>query len=794
MQKHKWFALALIGAVVSSCAPDGESAIDIVTPEDIAALEADLAARGVRPFMRPRAIMLEVPWEHMAASGGVDSIAHSPRYDDLVFAGPGQPPLKVFLNRNGGTYSPGQDDSRTNRSIVPRSTSQIPAWTFGDTKWEQLKACVTDQFARFNVQIVDVEPPSNERYVEHVVGGRPQNVGLPNGVGGVAPIDNFNCRVIDIAINYTFSEVYGGNVQSICETAAQEIAHSFSLDHELHCPDPMTYLGGCGAKTFKDLNAQCGEYQPRACNCNRAAQNSVQIMIEKLGAAGSGSTQPTPPTETVPPQVAINSPADGATLTADSTITITATATDNAAIAATDLIWDQTGDVFPCPTNFGGGAVTCTRTGNVSTWNVRVGQGSRRFSVRARDTSGNTAETSKRTISLGTGGGGTPGDTTPPTASITSPNDSAVLPANTTMQVVATANDNSGQLASIDLLWNFTGDTFPCPFSGQAVSCVQNGTTFTWTLNVGVGLRAFQVRAIDTAGNTTITGERTVELSSDGAVNPGDPDTVGEPNNTPADAFGIRCGNALDLVVSQGDDDWFAIDAPAETAIQVGIATNASTAIGLELTSADGQVVLASVPNIVTAGGELRAVSPGPAVLARVFTTGGAASYRLTATCSQEGGDVPEPDTDDDLEDNDTPATPTRAFCGQERPQLIAADPDYYVVGVRDGDVLRVALTGLGVQATIVDGEGTSLSSTGKDVRTTQGLPVGDFLIKVEPEDAASPAFYDIAISCSPGSLNINPIGGCGCDESGDGQGIALAGGLIGLGLLRRRTQRRERA
>jgi hypothetical protein len=794
MRAKLWSMALLVVTTTVGCRPTDDvdpgalgAALEEAQALD-AAILGDMEARGLRPFMRPRAITLEVPWEHVAASGGRDTLAASPRFDDLAFAGPGQPPLKVFLNRNGGTYRPGQDDSRQNTSIVPRQTSTIPAWTFGDTRWQQLKDCVTNQFSRFNVQIVVTEPPSNERYVEHVVGGRPEHVGLPNGVGGVAPIDNFNCRVIDVAVNYTFSEVYGGNVQAICETAAQEIAHSFSLDHELHCPDPMTYLGGCGAKTFRDVNAQCGEFQPRACNCNRPSQNSVQIMLEKLGPAGSGTVDPPPPTETVPPVVSITSPADGATLPQDSTVVITASATDNAGIAATELVWDFTGDVFGCPVNFGGGAVTCTRTGNVSTWNIRVGQGQRRFSVRARDTSGNVAETAKRTINLGAGGGTPPADTVPPQATVTAPAEGAVLPANTTMQVVATVTDETA-LASVELLWNFTGDTFPCPFSGQAVSCSQSGTTYTWTLNVGVGLRAFQVRAIDTAGNTTITGERTIELSADGVpVNPGDPDTVGEPNDNAAEAFGIRCGNAIDLVVAAGDDDWFAIDAPAATAVQVAIASSSSEPIALELTSADGQISLASSADILASGGELRAVSPGPAVLARVSMATGASSYRLTATCSQEGGDAPPEGADDDLEDNDDPSAPTRAFCGQNRQELIAADADYFVVNVRDGDALTVELTGLGVVATVIDGEGTALSATAQRV-SSQRLPAGDFLVKVEPEGVA--AYYDVAFGCAAGPPVPTASAPCGCALDGQTSSAeALAAALFGLACWRRRRRR----
>lgn len=762
MQRSLLFLTTIL--VLTACGVDIEHA-----PIDRAALD------GPSPFIAPRAITLEVPWEHVRASGGKPDVVGDDHDDALAFAGPGQAPLKIFLNRNGGTYTPGQDNSRANTSIVPRQRATIPAWTFGDAAWNSVVACVRDQFARFNVTIVETEPPANERYVEHVIGGRPGNVGLPDGVGGVAPIDNFNCQVIDVAINFTFAEVYGGNVQAICETAAQEIAHSFSLDHELFCPDPMTYLGGCGAKTFRDSNQQCGEFQPRACNCSRASQNSVQIMFEKLGVAGSGPTNPTP-TETVPPTVSITSPANNATLPQDGFVSIVATAADNAAVASTQLIWDFTGDVFDCPTNVGGGAVTCTRNGSTSTWSVRVSQGSRRFSVRATDTSGNVAETTKRTINLGSGG--TPvNDVVPPTANVLSPADDAVLPANTTMQVVATATDDQ-QLASVELLWNFTGDVFPCPFEGQAVVCTQSGSTFTWTLNVGVGTRAFQVRAIDTAGQQFVTGERTIALSADGdvPVNPGDPDTVGEDNDTAADAFAIRCGNALDLVVAADDEDWFAIDAPADTAVQVGIDAQSGATIGVELFSADGQVALGGVADVAAAGGRVRGVSPGPAILARISTTSAATSYRLTATCSQAGGDVPVDGSDDDFEDNDTIASATRAFCGQQHGQLIAADDDFYVVDVREGDSLAVNVVG-NVTATILDADGTALSGTDGTVRTA-GLAAGDYIVQVT---STSPAFYDLEIACAAAPA------GCGCSSS-DARTFAF--GVALLAVVRRRRRR----
>ena len=788
-RQHIVAGLMLLPALLCGCAEkdalniDSVENVDNVDNVDEASVQA-LEARGLRPFLRPRPISLEMPWEHARASGARDTLIGQDHNDaPIAFAGPGQPPLKIFLNRNGGTFSPGQDDSRRNTSIVPRQTSTVSAFPYNDAAWRGVVECVTAQFAAFNVVMVEVEPPSNERYVEHVIGGSPGEMGLPNGVGGVAPIDNFNCGLLDTAINFTFAAVYG-DVGSICETAAQEIAHSFSLDHEFKCQDPMTYLGGCGAKTFQNTEESCGEFEPRSCNCNRSTQNSVRIMLEKLGPSDGTPVEP-PPVDPTPPTVAITSPINNATLLQDSTIVVTATATDNLAIAATELLWDFSADTFACPINFGGGAVTCSRVGNVSTWNLRVGQGSRTFSVRARDTAGNTVTTTPRTINLAADGQPPPppvDDQVPPTAQISSPTDGAVLGGNSTIQVVATAVDET-QLASVELLWTFTGDVFPCPFTGQAVSCVQNGNTFTWDLNVGVGLRAFQVRAIDTGGNEAVTAERTVELSTDGAVNP-NADLVGEENDQASDAFAIRCGNAIDLVVAGDDEDWFAIDAPGHTAVEIGIDAAAGSVIGVEFFTADGAEALESSADILADGRSLRAVSAGPVVLVRITTTGTALSYRLAATCSEEGGDTPAPGTDDALEENDDGVTATRVFCGQEKTQLTAADADFFVLQIRDGDTLRATLNGTGVQASIIDDKGTVIAGPSADAQAAD-LPAGDFIVKIEP--TGDPAFYDADFSCKPTlPLNIQSPG-CGCSSDGSssaGLGVAL---LALLSLRRRR-------
>jgi hypothetical protein len=145
--------------------------------------------------------------------------------------------------------------------------------------------------------------------------GQPSEVGMGANVGGVAP---FNCGFIPTAIVYDF-DVWGNPdtdptaVRGICETAAQETAHAYGLDHEYYCPDPMTYLFNCGDKEFRDYDASCGEYSARTCMCGGSTQNSYQRILAEFGARPS-----------VPPMVAITSPMDGATVQKNFIISVNA--------------------------------------------------------------------------------------------------------------------------------------------------------------------------------------------------------------------------------------------------------------------------------------------------------------------------------------------------------------------------------------------------------------------------------------------------------------------------------------
>jgi MYXO-CTERM domain-containing protein len=169
--------------------------------------------------------------------------------------------------------------------------------------------------------------------MEAVFGGSPGNIGMQQGVGGVSPFTE-DCAVIENSIVFTFTNVFPDDPQTVCEVMAQEVAHSYGLDHEMLASDPMTYLQYNGNRAFQDQTASCGEYQQRQCGINgsvcRANQNSVQLLLARVGQSG----------DAVAPVLNWTSPEDGAVVAPG--FAVEAAGTDNVAVTAATLYIDGT--------------------------------------------------------------------------------------------------------------------------------------------------------------------------------------------------------------------------------------------------------------------------------------------------------------------------------------------------------------------------------------------------------------------------------------------------------------------
>jgi pimeloyl-ACP methyl ester carboxylesterase len=194
--------------------------------------------------------------------------------------------------------------------------------------------------------------------------------------------------------------------------------------------------------------------------------------------------------DSTPPTIKVISPANHAELQQDSTITLAAEVKDHSGLERVELVWHYNGRVFTC-----GSSSTCSRSGDAYSWRLFVGTGERRFQFRARDNAGNTTTTTERTISLVSNPSAV--DTTPPSITMTYPQNGASLEGGQRITVSAIVGDNVG-LDRVSLEWDYNGRVFEC---GVSSTCSVSGDTFTWRLTVGTGRRDFRVTASDEAGN-----------------------------------------------------------------------------------------------------------------------------------------------------------------------------------------------------------------------------------------------------------------------------------------------------
>jgi MYXO-CTERM domain-containing protein len=211
----------------------------------------------------------------------------------------------LFVNRcfGGCSVSPGPNDARVNTSSIISGTVTLTEFMHDDAVFDETIACLREAFLPYNVDIVTEDPGATPHH-EAMLAGNPGEVGYPDNVGGLAPAA---CSPLNNVISYSFANTIGPSAVDLCWTVAQESAHAFGLpNHVLDCSDPLTYIGGCGQKFFRDKGFQCGDFDPEECRCfGGQEQNSHRTLLEVFGPG---------PTAPPGPAVIINRP------TADETV------------------------------------------------------------------------------------------------------------------------------------------------------------------------------------------------------------------------------------------------------------------------------------------------------------------------------------------------------------------------------------------------------------------------------------------------------------------------------------------
>ena len=231
----------------------------------------------------------------------------------------------VFLNRcEGGLTikSAWVDDANKNKSTIIQSDAVLPEYAFGDASWNEVVRRTRELFAPFDIVVTDEDPAPAVHY-EAVVCGAGLDAGF-RATYGIAP---FSCEPFPNSINFTFPETIGNDPRVIADTVAQEVAHTFGLDHLLDCRDPMTYLDDCGPKSFQNAKLECGEYEPRECDCGGYTQNPYKYMTRTFG----------PQSDEDGPAVSIVAPVDGDLVEPGAELEITIDIEDTAGIESVAL-------------------------------------------------------------------------------------------------------------------------------------------------------------------------------------------------------------------------------------------------------------------------------------------------------------------------------------------------------------------------------------------------------------------------------------------------------------------------
>jgi hypothetical protein len=239
----------------------------------------------------------------------------------------------LFLNNckpNGCAIHRGTPNSQSDTWYA---SGTLTPFSDSDATWDAVVRCVRQTFAPFDITITTTDPGTAPHF-EIMIAGSSGDIGLPSNVGGISP-SACGMSYFPNSLVFDFSKTWAGKVDEICAVAAQEIAHSFTLDHSTDASDPLTYFGYAGRRAFRDAQVQCGSdcttgagrpcmagdtgcrapdgsscfgspQQSHACTCTGSqTQNSVQTITSLFGARAA----------IPPPTVMVTYPLAGAAVT-----------------------------------------------------------------------------------------------------------------------------------------------------------------------------------------------------------------------------------------------------------------------------------------------------------------------------------------------------------------------------------------------------------------------------------------------------------------------------------------------
>jgi len=191
----------------------------------------------------------------------------------------------LFFDHNGGTYTPGPNDSSNNTSAILSEEKTVAPHQPPTGHWDATMECLRTVWAPYNVLVTDQDPGASP-HMEIVV-TTTSSMDLIGSNAGTS-ISPFSCDVVEGGISFVFAKAAGETDPiAVCEAASFSSSKMMGLDNVLGCPDVNTWMSCAGqTRVFTDMDLPCGEFEARDCNCSSGTtQNSHQVLLDTAGAA-----------------------------------------------------------------------------------------------------------------------------------------------------------------------------------------------------------------------------------------------------------------------------------------------------------------------------------------------------------------------------------------------------------------------------------------------------------------------------------------------------------------------------
>ena len=246
-------------------------------------------------------------------------------------------PGVVFVAMDGVTLRPScgnGDSAHSALNCSPLVDAEVTFAPFGAqaaAEFQQLRS----YYEPFDLVMTSSRPPDWLPYTMTVIGGSANQVGL-SGACGVANVACDGLKRNHVSLNFPQS------CNGMAETAGQETAHNWGLEHTDNPNDILYPFNNGGNKSFVDNcmdishatgdgNTACGYIHEIYCPAGAGEQqNSFAEMLGVFGAVSVDNT---------PPEITSVFPGDGAVIGTEEEFTITASIEENSNMVAVKWTW-----------------------------------------------------------------------------------------------------------------------------------------------------------------------------------------------------------------------------------------------------------------------------------------------------------------------------------------------------------------------------------------------------------------------------------------------------------------------